>query len=133
MESAELSSVVVAEIEELHRCFEGIFAGDAAPLARVDAALAPSFSMVPPSGQVVPRASVIAGLTGAVGSGAMTIRIVNPRLLWSDGRSALAVYEEWQDSTDGTTARQSSVLFEVDAAAPGGLRWIWVHETWMPT
>ena len=73
----------------------------------------------------------MAGLEGAVGSVAMTIRIANSGVVWADDASVLAVYQEWQDTEDETTARQSSALFAIDSDAPGGLRWLWVHETWM--
>ena len=131
MDSPTLEAMAIEEVEELHRAFERIFAGEATALERVQAALAPTFAMVPPSGQVVDRAQVLASLSGAVGAQPITIRILNPVLQWSRDSAALVKYEEWQDSGAGTTARQASVLFEIDPAAPGGLRWVWVHETWI--
>ncbi len=131
MDPAVRETMAIQEIVELHRCFEQIFAGDAAALSRVDSALAPSFAMVVPSGEVLSRDQVMGGLEGSLGSRAVAIRILNPTVRWITVSSMLASYEEWQDGPTGTTARQASVLFEVDPEGHAGLRWQWVHETWM--
>ncbi len=131
MDTSALEAMAIEEVEGLHRSFEQIFAGDASALDRVDAALASSFAMVPPSGEIVDRAQVLTGLAGALGVQQVTIRILNPRLRWASNDGVFVSYEEWQESTSGTTARQATVLFEIDESAPGGLRWVWVHETWV--
>jgi hypothetical protein len=44
----------------------------------------------------------------------------------------IVTYEEWQESPAGRTVRFSSALLEEAPAAPNGLRWLHVHETWLP-
>ncbi|RMD60098.1 MAG: DUF4440 domain-containing protein, partial [Planctomycetota bacterium] len=54
-----------------------------------------------------------------------------PRLLWRSQEALLAQYEEWQRFEGRTTVRLSTVLFVRDDTAPGRLRWVRVHETWI--
>ena len=58
------------------------------------------------------------------------LSIENATVRWSGGGAVVATYEEWHDHADYTTARQSTVVFTLDDAAPGGLSWRLVHETW---
>ncbi len=43
-----------------------------------------------------------------------------------------ATYEEWQSGEEKKDDRISTVVFcRVPEAAPNGLRWLHVHETWV--
>lgn len=120
---------VVAEIVTLHREFESWFRGDSASLDRVEQALADDFQLISPRGDVVARNTILDDLSAARGSRQVAIRIEEPQLLWADGNTVVAAYEEWHDHADYSTVRQSTALFAINDAAPGGLLWRLVHET----
>ncbi len=121
------------EIARLHRFFVDWFNGRVAEsdesFAAFDAAMTPDFSMVVPSGRMLERAELVSMLRGAYGARSVEIetRLLGVKVL--DGVRMLATYEE--ESTEGGTTKTlvSTVLFERDPGAPGGLRWAHVHET----
>ncbi|MFK8023344.1 MAG: DUF4440 domain-containing protein [Ilumatobacter sp.] len=118
------------EIIELHRAFEACFAGDGAGIERVDASLADDHHFVGPDGALVPRAAIIDSLRNVAGA-EIAIEIRNVVPAWERGSLVCASYEEWQRRPVGQTARRSTVVFERGTSAPGGLRWLSVHETWL--
>lgn len=128
-----------AEIEALHRFFEGWLAGrlpaseDA--FVRLTAALAPGFRLVGPDGRVAERGALLDRLRAAHGAEPDGLRIwierVRARPLGAE--LALVLYEEWQERPGAPArGRQSSALFQEEADAPGGVAWLHVHETWLP-
>jgi hypothetical protein len=127
----ELHAAAIAEIEELHVEFERWFSGTADGLERVESVLSAGFTMVPPSGETVGRAELIAGLKKAHGVVQLSIEIRNPVVRWEGTDGLLVSYEEWQTTPDNTNGRQSTVLFARHADAPKGIKWVHVHETWM--
>lgn len=131
-----------AEIEELHRFLVGWLGGT---LPRTEAAfaafasvLAPEFTIVSPRGGVTERAALLGELEAAHGvhggpGKAFAIRIENVTLRHDGDGLALFTYEEWQEFGGAVAnARISTVLFGRDAAAPNGLVWLHLHETWLP-
>ena len=68
----------------------------------------------------------------AADSDAFDIWIENFRCRWVGGDHAVVVYEEWHRRRGATSARLSTALFRREAAAPGGVVWLHVHETWLP-
>ena len=131
-----------AEIEELHRFLVGWLGGT---LPRTEAAfaafasvLAPDFAIVSPRGVVTERAALLGELEAAHGvhggpGKAFAIRIENVVLRHDGDGLALFTYEEWQEiGGAAANARISTVLFARDAAAPNGLVWLHLHETWLP-
>lgn len=126
-----IRDLVADEVEALHAEFERWFHGTADSLDRVERALAHDFLFVAPSGAVVPRAELLAGLLDARGARPLSIRIENVEVKWQRGDVVAATYEEWQSQAGHTIGRQSSVVMERDDAAPGKFRWLSVHETWL--
>lgn len=122
---------VEREVVDLHVEFERWFDGTSPSLDRVDASLAPEFLFVGTSGSIVPRSDVLGFLRSARKQQPVAIRIENVQLAWQRGDLVCATYEEWQTRDSLSTARRSSCVLEVDDAAPGGLRWLSVHETWI--
>ena len=131
-----------AEIDELHRFLVGWLGGT---LPRTEAAfaafasvLAPDFAIVSPRGVVTERAALLGELEAAHGvhggpGKAFAIRIENVVLRHDGDGLALFTYEEWQEiGGAAANARISTVLFGRDAAAPNGLVWLHLHETWLP-
>ena len=139
-ESADWERNGRAEIERLHEFLAGWLGGG---LPRTEAAfagfagvLAPEFVIISPTGEATEGIVLMAGLEAAHGAHAgkaFAIRIENVRPRRAMGGLALLTYEEWQE-IDGAivNARLSSVLFERDEAAPNGIVWRHLHETWLP-
>jgi hypothetical protein len=124
------------EVERLHDRFVAWFTGETPPAAfdAIAGALAPGFEMVTPDGDRVDREAVLDAVREAHGRddpGTFDIEIRNVDLRHTTGDHATVRYEEWQTTPDGETGRVSTVLFRTEAAAPGGLVWLDVHETWL--
>ena len=137
---AEWKRIGRAEIESMHEFLAGWLGGTlpraAATFARFANVLAPEFVIVSPTGEATEGIVLMAGLEPAHGAHAgksFAIRVENVRLRGTMGEHALFTYEEWQE-IDGAivNARLSSVLFERDEAAPNGIVWRHLHETWLP-
>lgn len=51
-------------------------------------------------------------------------------------KTFVANYEEWQknalNSTPKNNGRVSTAVFVADSSAPNGVKWVHVHETWLP-
>jgi len=134
-----LDDICRTEIRELHEFFQDWFlgrlpAGDES-FQRFARAMDPAFTMITPAGALVDLADLTARLRQAHGSRAdsgFTIRVRPVSVLKLDDGLALAVYEEWQSGPEGESAWTSSALLRRDKTAPGGIRWLHVHETYLP-
>lgn len=122
------------EIRELHDVFEQYFLGVVPnDLGRVEAALAPEFSMSGPNGDESSRESVIASLqNGYAHTDSLTIAIEEPQLLLNEPAMVIASYIEVHQLPSATNRRRSTVVFRPDASCPNGLAWLRVHECWIP-
>ncbi len=131
---------VTAEIHDLHAFFVGWFRGElpAEPdgLRRFLEVTDADFVLVPPTGLRVQQAPLCAALTAShatrrgqvfrIEARVREVREIGPGL-------AVAWYEEWQTTGEGERGRISSALFAADPGTPHGVRWLHVHETWLPT
>ena len=138
MTDERLAEAALAEIAALHRFFVAWFTGRCPKrreaFARVADALAPGFVQIDPAGRERRRGPLLAALRAAHGSRAgepFAIRIVRPKIRLVRRGLALATYEERQQSGGATTRRRSSALFAPAAAAPGGVAWLHLQETWI--
>lgn len=130
------------EVVGLHRFFEGWFAGSIGPAGvphRLERALSEEFRMVTPSGYTSTREQVIRSVSEAHGrqplaTGSDRFRISIADLVGIHERDGVALisYQEWQSGPAGVRGRQSSALFREDPAAPEGVVWLHLHETWLP-
>lgn len=136
-----LAADAIAEVEALHAFFEAWFLGrigdDDASFARLGRALAEDFTMITPDGATIGRAQVLGGLRtmhGAHGGSnppfRIEIREARARPLGAD--ACLVTYEEWQTLEGAVRRRASTAVLARRADAPDGLRWLHVHETWLP-
>jgi hypothetical protein len=126
-----------AEIEELHAFFEGWIGGaiDASEerFARLEQALAETFTFVTTGGEVLAREAIVSAVREAHGTRpGLRIRIGEPSLVQSAEDHLVAVYQEWQEVQGERTGRVSTVVFRGSEEAPYGLVWVHVHETWIP-
>ena len=127
-----------AEIERLHVVIAAWFRGEG---ERSDetferdftALLHPDFEIVEPSGRVLARAGIVAGIGAAWGTNPdFRIAIEDVRLLaaWPASATCLATYVEAQSGARNTdppsNRRRSTVLFEDRG---GRLIWRHLHET----
>jgi hypothetical protein len=124
------------EIERLHDRFVAWFTAtaDRSDFDDIERALAPDFEMVTPDGARVGREAVLESIHEAHGRdapGEFDIEIRTVEMVRTTDDHATVRYEEWQTTPTGETGRVSTVLFETDPAAPGGLVWLDVHETWL--
>jgi hypothetical protein len=134
--TADLAAAVEAEIDGLHRFFVDWFLGtaEAGAFARCADALDASFVQIDPAGRERPRAALLdalraargcyAGLPFAIGIERTQVRLLRAGL-------ALATYEERQWFGERISARRSSALFAPAAAAPLGVAWLHLQETWI--
>ena len=123
---------IVTEIISLHEFFSAWFRGDSdATIGRLETALDQRFVMISPNGARIDRADVISAVEAGHGSRPITIRIKQPDVSWVHDDFGLATYEEWQESDSDTTGRVSTALFRADPAAPNGVVWMHLHETWI--
>ncbi|WP_227268184.1 hypothetical protein [Roseobacter weihaiensis] len=100
-------------------------------------ALADPCRVVSPLGTVTERAALLSEFEATHGvlaeqGDAFVIRVENTVVLqqWED--HALVSYEEWHDLGDQSSARLSTALYTADDAAPLGVAWSYIHETWLP-
>lgn len=120
------------EIVELHEHFEAYFLGTIDSLDRVDAALAPTFTMAGPDGSVADRDQVMAALkAGHAHTQSLTISITDAELLAESGDLVVATYIEGHALASGSNHRRTTVVFQRADSAPNGLQWTRAQETWV--
>lgn len=126
-----LAQAAIREVEELHRHFVELFTGRSLDVSRCAAVFAAEFEMVTPAGKVFDRSQVLALLSAARATPDFVITIQSSRVVWEGPDKALLQYVEQQYRDGKVTRRLSSVLFIADGAAPNGVVWRYLHETWM--
>lgn len=129
------------EIEAVHDFLTGWLNGtlprDHETFSPFAAALDPGFTLISPSGEVTTGRDILASIEHGHGSrgdatNPFRIWIEQPRVAVRMHGHVLGTYEEWQSVRGATTARMSTVLYRRDSTRPTGLRWLHVHETWLP-
>lgn len=134
-----LRAAIQEEIEALHALFVAWFTGSAEPIDEdfraIEDALDTPFVLISPSGRLQKRDALLQSLRKAHGcfqGSDFTIWIKDVRLQHLRGGTILATYEEWQRHKGKERGRLSSALFVQEEETPRGLRWLHVHETWLP-
>ena len=127
---------VKREIEALHSFFVKWFTGKADTtefesgfVARFD----PDFRLIPPSGIVLDLEGISSNIRNGYASNPdFRIAIRNVQILRVLNGYILATYEEWQRNALASTPPDNARLATVLMWDTQPLRWIHVHETWMP-
>ncbi len=126
------------EIVGLHVFFQAWFLGGFSDRARgfkrFTEVMDPGFAMVSPRGTATTLSELSTALQGAFGtwSKGSSIEVVDISLRHVHTDLALLTYVEMQHVQGKDTARLSTVLMRQHEATPNGVRWLHVHETWMP-
>jgi len=133
-----LASAALREVVELHAFFEAWLGGTgpdtALAFARVESALAETFTMVAPEGRRHGRAEVIGQLRQAYGSkglgGGFRISILETEVHVLSPPLVVVGYVEEQTSPTARTIRRSTAVL---GTSPGEARprWLALHETWI--
>ena len=131
----DLDATCDAEIHALHHAFEAWFDGRSSPadFARIEQALDADFVMIDPRGARLARHDLLEGLRSLHASqevGALRLHVTDVQLVRLDHDLRLARYVEHHEGLRASQ-RRSTALFRRDARAPGGVRWLHVHETWI--
>jgi len=135
-------SSVEREIIDLHRFFVGWFGGT---IANTDEAYAqgftskcdPAFVLVSPAGTLTRLDDLAAGLRRGHGTNQQfRIQVRDVETHHDANGIVIATYQEWQRNATSykppDNGRLSTAAFKRDPGAPNGLRWLHVHETWLP-
>ncbi len=127
---------VTTEIEALHQFFCGWFGGTLEQSCfgeQFTQRFTPDLVFIPPAGRLLGLADISASVKAGYDSNPefrVQIRNVSIVREWQD--YVLATYEEWQcnalASAPPDNARIATVLFRKEDR----LRWLHIHETWMP-
>jgi hypothetical protein len=124
------SDLVIDEVIRLHSFFDAWYNGqESLTMDEFADAMDRQFTIVGPDGRVVSRDAIIAAVRDGFASGGVGIRVENFDVVERDGYSVCR-YDEVHTSGEGTTTRISTAVLEPDTEAPGGFRWMSVHETW---
>lgn len=131
-----LENEIRQDIEALHEFFVGWYNGtlpEAAYENEFAARLDPNFTIIMPSGVELDHDSLSAAMRQSFGKNpGFRIGIRNVRLVHAGETTAVATYEEWQhheeEGPESVSARVSTVAFERGDT----LKWLHVHETWLP-
>lgn len=143
-EPKSMETACKQEVVDLHRFFQEWFRGE---LPKTDAAferfagvMNGSFHIVSPAGRKTAIEPLKKGLHGAHGSWSSAsvespgskIWIENMHFQKLSDDLGFVTYEEWQIKDGPAKGRLSTAIFERDSQAPNGVRWLHVHETWLP-
>ena len=134
--TTSLDSAVRGEVETLHRHFVGWFTGaldetqfEACVVRRLD----PEIVFISPEGVVMGFEALVASLRRGHGTNPdfrIAIRDVTVRALSQS--HVIATYQEWQRDARASAAPNNARIATAVFAAGPPLRWLQVHETWLP-
>ncbi|NVJ12689.1 DUF4440 domain-containing protein [Myxococcus sp. AM010] len=124
------------EVIEFHRVLEAWLRGTGPAAAsgtdRMANAFAPDCTLYAPSGMAEKKPVLLERLSKARGAQPdMKITIDDFAPVWARDEVALVRYVEWREAGGQKTGRYATVLFQAAPAAPGGVVWLHIHETWM--
>ena len=134
---------IAQEVIDLHVFFEDWFGGycensEQVFTDRLLSRMHEDFNIIMPGGMMLHIADFSPGFRELYGSNPdfhISIRAIRQLPLTADAIH-LVNYQEWQRnaklSTPANNGRLSSAVLVDDPAAPNGVKWFHVHETWLP-
>ncbi len=135
--STSLADLAWEEVVALHALFEAWLreGGPDVDFSECEASMGRDFRMISPDGAIMERTAIIAWIRGARRSRGpdFTVQASDPLAIWASESSVLLEYTEQQYRDGRTTRRRSTALFHADPAAPRGVVWRHLQETWLPS
>jgi hypothetical protein len=132
--SASLSDLAWREVVALHAFFETWLQESELVMdfSEVEAAIGKDFRIISPDGTIEEREAIVSSIRNARGSRGptFTIAVLDPRAIWASEGAVLLEYTERQYRDGRTTRRRSTALFLASPAAPRGVVWRHLQETW---
>ena len=133
--SPSLADLAWNEVVALHAFFETWLRESESVMnfSEVEAAIGRDFRLISPDGKIDEREAVLPWIRNARGSRGADFRIVatDPRAIWAGDAAVLLEYTEQQYRNGRTTRRRSTALFLANPAAPRGVEWRHLQETWI--
>lgn len=134
--ASDLARRAIEEVRRLHAFFVGWFRGEAEASAAFhdcEEAFDAGFRMVTPDGAIHARAAVLERLRSlrATAPASFSIEILEPRIVWQSGDAVLLEFVEQQYRDGMMVSRRSTGLFLPGRAAPLGVVWRHLQETWL--
>ena len=130
-----LADLAWQEVVALHAFFETWLRESESVMdfSEVEAAIGRDFRLISPDGKIDEREAVVSWIRDARGSRGLDFRIVafDPLAIWASGGAVLLEYSEEQYRDGRTTCRRSTALFLDHPAAPRGVEWRHLQETWI--
>lgn len=129
-----------AEITGLHQFFEDWFRARLERtednFKRVSEVLEERFEIISPRGDLMTREKLLAVLWEFYGG----YRDQQYRI-WTEGLRSrglsegqlLVTYREWEELEGEKKGRLTSAIFRKEEQAPNGVKWLHVHEVWIPS
>ena len=138
MTASSLQSACFQEVIDLHAFFQGWLDGtlpnDDALFARFAAANNPAFTLISPDGSMAGGAATGSWIRAAYGTRpGFRLWTDAHQMHYQDANLAIVTYREWQTREGATTVRISTAVFRTAPAAPNGVAWVHIHETWLAT
>ena len=134
--TSELETIVREEIEALHEFFVGWFSGVLPENAFEEGVLerlAPDMVFIPPAGALLGRDDLEVGLRqGYATNPDFRIAIRNVTVHRVLESHVVATYEEWQRNALASKPPENARLATVLFSNSRPLKWLHIHETWMP-
>lgn len=135
--TASLAERALAEASDFHDFLQDWLTGEwpRDGFARMSDAMDEGLEVISPLGTTTARAPLLEefeGLHGQLSGKPFRIWVENARCRAVIGDVAVVIYEEWHELDGETSARLTTALYQDAPAAPGGVRWLHVHETWLP-
>lgn len=133
--SPSLTDLAWQEVVALHAFFETWLQESESVMdfSEVEAAIGRDFRLISPDGKIDEREAIVSSIRDARGSRgpAFTMAVLDPHAIWAGDGAVLLEYTEQQYRDGRTTRRRSTALFLADPAAPRGVLWRHLQETWM--
>ena len=130
-----LSDLAWQEVVALHAFFETWLQESQSVMdfSEVEAAIGKNFRLISPDGTIDEREAIISSIRDARGSRGrtFTMAVLDPHAIWAGDGAVLLEYTEQQYRDGQTTRRRSTALFLVNPAAPRGVEWRHLQETWL--
>ncbi|MEC4018740.1 hypothetical protein [Streptomyces sp. H27-D2] len=125
-----------SEIVRLHDLLAGWLSGETARTPEAFAPFAeshdPGFTLIEPGGKLLARDRVLTEVESVHGAApGLVIDISEVQLIAESGSLVVAGYEEWHSGPTAGGPRRVTAVFVREPAAPHGLRWRHLHETWL--